>query len=448
MSVSFARDPEEAVKLLYEAWDMHGEEQIGLLRKIIEKYPDTGCAQRAQRDIAQNYSGRGMAEEAIREYKKYIEKYPQEEEAESAQFWIAEQLRLMGKYKDAREEYRKFLWLYPHSSRINHANWQILGIEFDHLNIITPEQAIDRYKQIIEDKQISEKFTNYHADALWKVALIFENNLNNYKEAINYFQMFIKEYPKADNGPEALWRIAECYRRMEDFLSALDGYEKVAKTYPGARFAGDALMRIAFYGERFEEKSEYAEALKAYLKFTELYPSQGWYVKGKGGGVGYGYDREIMRRIANIYQLRSDFDKAVSMYQQLLRYDEEFLQGGFTHFDKRIEYQINHAEVYHQLEFIYTEMKLNNEAAKAHKRAEEIEKDMANIKEVVTAKFVDTENTSKVSVLFDSIDIKNNEAVAYIGIHYGHSLGCGYKVWLKKERQGWIIEKLQRTWVA
>ncbi|MFH1724682.1 MAG: tetratricopeptide repeat protein [Elusimicrobiota bacterium] len=441
-SIGYSKDPEEAVKLLYKAWNAGGAEEIKLFREVIEKYPDTGCAERARRDLANAFSGRGMFEAAVREYREYIKKYPKSNEAEDAQHWIAQELFGRGRHEEAFKEYRSFLRLFPDASgrTVEHVRWRMIELEFDKLKVLTPERAIERLERIADESKY------YRPQALWRIAAIYGDDLDDCGRSVVHLRRFLKEYPQADDSATALWRIAECHGNGGDIARASAGYEELAKRHAGSKLAGDAFMRLAFYGEDFEENKSYEEALKAYSSFAELLPSQGWHTKDSGGYVGYGYDREVTRRIADLHRLRGEYDKAAAAYLKVLSHDEEFLAGGFTHFDKGLRYEIDHSDLFRRLGGVYADMGMPGKAEEAHERARELDKQMSKIRKVVSAEF-GGKGEDQATVSFRRIDIKDGEAIADIGVSSSPRTGCGYKVWLKKGLLGWSIKKSKRTWV-
>ncbi len=437
-TVGYSRDPKAAVKLLYEAWEKYGDEQITILREVIEKYPESGCAERARRDLANALYSLGRVDETIKERKSYIEKYPVSGEAQSAQSWIAQELFGRNRFEEALEESRRFLNMFPDCTprSAGHTKWRIIECEFEKLSRITPEEAVDKYRQLANESDY------YRSQALWKVALIYENSLKDPRKAIAAYRAYLDKFPEGGNVSEALWRMSENYREIDDVPGALGGFGLLARNYPGSRQAGDALMRLALTGEEFANRKQYDSALAVYQTFTELYPAQGWHTEGHGGYLGYGYDREILRRIANLHQIRKEFGKAIEICQQILSSDEEFLPGSFTHLDVRVDYVIDHLAVYRQLATMYSETGKSEKAKEVSRRLERLDGDIAKIKKKVTAKFGEKSAT----ISFRKIDIENKKAVVDIAISYSPRLGCGYRVWLSKGLLGWSIDKSESTW--
>ena len=438
-SAGYAKDPKEAVKLLYRAWESYGEEQVGLYRQIIERFPDTGCAERARRDLANTLTGMGRIDEAIEEYRRYIEKYPGSAEARNAQSWIAQYIHSRGTSEEALQEYRLLLSMFPDTSskEAAHARWRVLELEYEKLKSISPEKALEGYRQLAEESDY------YRSDALWAVARIYENDLKDRREAVTCYQSFIEALPQGSSSAGALWRIAEINREEGDLSGACKWYIRIARDHAGGSQAGDAMMRLAFSGEQFAADGDQERAMKAYRAFIELYPLQGEHGPDSGGYLGYGYEREIMKRTAAIHFEREEFDRSVEMYRKLLAYNEEFLPGSFTHLDRRVDYVIDFLDIFRLLEEVYVKAGQDGKAQEASRLRLVLEGELSAIKEAVTEKF-GSDTTSTVS--FTRIDLSKGGAVVDISIMYSPRLGYGSRVWLNKSDQGWSIGRSETTW--
>ncbi len=438
-ATGYAKDPKEAVKLLYKAWESYGEVQVGLYRQIIERFPDTGCAERARRDLANTLTGLGRVDEAIEEYRHYIEKYPGSTEARNAQSWIAQDIYGRGKFEEALQEYRCLLTMFPDLSvkEAAHTRWRVLELEYEKLKSISPELAVERYRQLTEESDY------YRSDALWAVARICENDLKDSREAVACYQSYIESLPQGNSSAEAQWRIAEIKREDGDLSSACKWYRLIARDHAGSRQAGDAMMRLAFSGEQYAADGTGELAIETYRAFIELYPLQGEHGPDSGGYLGYGYEREIMKKTAVLHGERGECDKSAELYRKLLAYDEEFLPGSFTHLDRRVDYVIDFLDIYHSLEEVYLKAGHEGKAQEASRLRLALEGELSAIKGVVTEKF-GSDTTSTVS--FTRIDLNQDGAVVDISIMYSPRLGYGSRVWLNKNDQGWRIERSETTW--
>lgn len=97
---------------------------------------------------------------------------------------------------------------------------------------------------------------------------------NNYKMAVESFQIAIKEDP---NFVLALDDMAVCYRQLNDYDNAIKYYNKSLEIYPEGNFA---LMNI---GVVYTFKSDYKTAISYYEKLIEYHPenAEGYFGAGK-----------------------------------------------------------------------------------------------------------------------------------------------------------------------
>lgn len=69
---------------------------------------------------------------------------------------------------------------------------------------------------------------------------------NNYKEAIEAFGAFIKEYPQSEYAANAQYWTGECYYTQREYKKALEAFQKVLDDYPKSGKAPDAMLKIGF----------------------------------------------------------------------------------------------------------------------------------------------------------------------------------------------------------
>ncbi len=439
------QDPTEATNLLYKAWNSPtAEESLRYYNELIERYPGSNAAKRSRKDLVDFYMYSGDMEKALQCQRQYVADYPQDGDAERFQFYLSDQLRALGKYEEAGKEYKKFLEMYPLSSFAEDARWYLLDVEFNRLKQISQKDAIIRYEQFGEKSK-------YRVDALWGIAMILHERLHDYKEAIAYYQKFYAEFPKSDRAAETLFNISEVYKKMGDDEKALKNYEKIAEDYSGSKWAGNAMMEMVFVGEKFVKKQEYEKASKIYKKFCELFPLQGWYSsKGRGGYLGYGFEREIMQRIGDIAVSQNNFKEAILYYQKILKYKEEFLTIGFGHYGKTIACCVDFRQVYRHFEKIYEQTGDAQKAKEIQAQLQNLEKDIAAIQMAIINYLKADSYNSRIRVDFSSIDIQDRDAVSEVNEFVGGEGrgGCGFKIWLHRDGQTWEVKKVKRTWVS
>ena len=92
---------------------------------------------------------------------------------------------------------------------------------------------------------------------------------NDFPAAVRAFDAFLKQNPRSDYAPNALYWIGECHYSMDDFAKARAIFVKVGETYPASSKAPDALLKLGYTLLALNEK-EKAAAL--FEKVLRLYP--------------------------------------------------------------------------------------------------------------------------------------------------------------------------------
>lgn len=90
-------------------------------------------------------------------------------------------------------------------------------------------------------------------DLLFKAGEI-SANIKLPQPALNYFQRYLKKYPKGDKAAPSLFMQAFIYEeQLNDTANARKLYSKVIEEYPGTRMAQDASASIQNLGKSPEE---------------------------------------------------------------------------------------------------------------------------------------------------------------------------------------------------
>lgn len=129
--------------------------------------------------------------------------------------------------------------------------------------------------ELIENKDnvFYSESKNKNAQNSYVIAKDFMRQ-NNYKMAIESFQLALKEDP---NFVLALDDIAVSYRQLNDYDNAIKYYKKSLEVYPEGNFA---LMNI---GVVYTFKSDYKTAISYYEKLIQYHPNnaEGYFGAGK-----------------------------------------------------------------------------------------------------------------------------------------------------------------------
>jgi tol-pal system protein YbgF len=103
---------------------------------------------------------------------------------------------------------------------------------------------------------------------------LYDNSLTSFKkeefqQAMDGFQQFLREYPKSDRADNAQFWIGECFMVQKEYEKAILEYQKVIKNYPQGNKVPIAMLRQAGAFMGIKEETSYKLLLK---KIVKKYP--------------------------------------------------------------------------------------------------------------------------------------------------------------------------------
>lgn len=101
---------------------------------------------------------------------------------------------------------------------------------------------------------------------------------NNFPVAIISFESFLKNNPKSDYAPNALYWIGECYYTLSDLGKAKEAFLKVTELYPKSTKVPDALLKLGYTLSALKEKEK---ASGIFEKIIRSYPSSTAAIKAR-----------------------------------------------------------------------------------------------------------------------------------------------------------------------
>jgi TolA-binding protein len=101
----------------------------------------------------------------------------------------------------------------------------------------------------------------------------FSQELKQWGEAAEAYQMIVRQYPDHDLAAEAQYKLAQCYEEAGDFDQALEAYVTLAATYPKSPLIANVMVRIC---EHFYRKQNYKVAAQVGEKFLERFEGHKW----------------------------------------------------------------------------------------------------------------------------------------------------------------------------
>jgi len=101
----------------------------------------------------------------------------------------------------------------------------------------------------------------------------FSQELKQWGEAIESYQMIVKQYPDHPLAADAQFKLAQCYEEAGEFNQALEAYVTLAATYPKNPLIANVMLRIS---EHFYKAENYKVAAQVGEKFMERFEGHKW----------------------------------------------------------------------------------------------------------------------------------------------------------------------------
>ncbi len=251
---------------------------------------------------------------AHKEYRKLIEHFPDSILAARAQFRTGRCLEKMGKYSRAFEIYQVVLDKYPNFAEpenvIEHQfaiaemyyHGKKKGLPFINIGIFSGKSdAVKFLDQIAKNAP----FSKYAEKGKFMAGVILED-MERYEDdeqgegAINAYRFVVDRFPDGEFADDAQYRIAMCYyvtakkarHNKKAFAGAIRNFRKYIRLYPTGEFVEEAQAKIqeldfkaakgTFEVARFYEKKRKTHAaLIYYHEVVEKYPLSEWAEKAE-----------------------------------------------------------------------------------------------------------------------------------------------------------------------
>jgi TolA-binding protein len=141
-------------------------------------------------------------------------------------------------------------------------------------------------------------------EARLNLADIYENNLNEYAEAISQYQSLLKMPHNDSSSPYRYWyNIGRCYFLMGEFKQALLVYKKITNEDPRGENADKAAYQIGYIGYL---QGDLKDAIKAFRFFLDRFPNSSWTFDG-------------MIHLARCYEKNHDESQAQALYSKITK---------------------------------------------------------------------------------------------------------------------------------
>ena len=255
------------------------ESAIKWYEKVLNSFPDSFVAQKAQYELGQSYFGAELYEKAIKCFEAYLEHYPEEKRARMAEYKIAKTFQEMGQCKESYHRYQVLLHKNQRDAIARRILEDLQPILSDCQTIsVTEEERMDfalalfyagQYDGAREELgRLRDGTGNLAAKAAYFIAESYLRE-RKYSTAIKQYKAVVNTYPKSDYVPGSLFQIAVCYGRKKDLSRSCNLLAEFVSKYPQSSLADNAQFLI---GENRRSKKQYKDAIAAYAKLVEAYP--------------------------------------------------------------------------------------------------------------------------------------------------------------------------------
>lgn len=129
----------------------------------------------------------------------------------------------------------------------------------------------EREKEATDQKETDQQPAEVVEQPKSKELELYDNSLTSFREeefqqAMDGFQQFLREYPKSDRADNAQFWIGECFMAQKEYEKAILEYEEVIKNYPKGNKVSVAMLRQAIAWFEIKEKTAGIIILKNLIK--------------------------------------------------------------------------------------------------------------------------------------------------------------------------------------
>lgn len=273
------------------AMDMkeNAEKIIELGKQFIKEYTSDEYLPEVLLILARVYSAMGFISDASYFFDRLIHEHPGTKYANLGRIYLADQLYMSSKMKDAINLYLEALYdakdlevaslaayklaiRYLDQGKTDKAvlylkklwdkNPEFLLKDIEDAHLIAQQLASrNRYKLAIEINRALlkkiKKLNTIHEETLYEIAE-WHNDSGNFKEALKWYQRYLKEYPFGHFSDEAKEKVDALFVDGNDvnITEALKKYDELIKSYSDESIAQKALvakLKILFKLKRYDE---------------------------------------------------------------------------------------------------------------------------------------------------------------------------------------------------
>jgi len=255
------------------------------------------------------------------------------------------------------QESWNFLHLYPNRSQCSAVMMWLAKLEQEASNF---HPAVMVYEKLMNLYPASKDYS----DALYQVARLQQEELNEYNEATVSFRKFLKMFPKHKYAAYAQYRIATMAdKNFDDWSTAVKEYEVLVDNYPNFKHTIASLLRMGAIQE--SKLKERKEAIQTYQRVFSTYPDS------------TDESIEALHRSANLYVKSKQFEDAVKQHMTVIsKYPKtdgslKSINKCADIYDKKMDNKEKAIEV---LNMVITDYPGSRDAKKAQRRIKKLSK--------------------------------------------------------------------------
>ncbi|MCD6097770.1 TonB family protein [bacterium] len=236
---------------------------------------------------------KSLYDTSIKKSSKVLTYYPESEYADDALFLIGMCYFHEGEYSKAIQKFDELALSFPESPLNQQAEYYYYLAKYKTGDYINAKRELER---IAQEKKLKEA----EEAAFMLAEFAYENE--NYKEALQRYIKFLKEFPNSDKKNKVLIRIGSIYFKEKNYQEAISylenvEYKNISKDdYFGAR------MMIA---DVYIEEKKFDKAYKIYISLLE-------------NNIFSAYEGKLYIRLGKFYEAQYDTANAISSYRKAI----------------------------------------------------------------------------------------------------------------------------------
>lgn len=285
--------------------------------KLIQLYPAHQLSEDALFKLGEIEYNRGAYEEAIELYENYIFKYPQSNRHAESYFYIGESYYFLGNYLSAITYYAKAAELgFDHKlivmARIS-LGWSYLKLErFD-----SSQKYFGEALKLAEEKGLL-------TDDIFLGQASLYSEMEDYPKALKAYSDLIQKFPESTRLPESYLGRANTLYALKDYSNAITEYQAIL-----AKYSVDAKQKDTI------EKAHFGLAW-TYLKMGDIDTSIKNFQSIMEATDSKTVKISVLTQIGDAYQDSNDLEKAIEVYDRILKDFPDSLYTDYVQFRQGI----------------------------------------------------------------------------------------------------------------